>query len=107
MQKRKGMFNSESAKEAGIKSRKSKELRTSQWELLSMSLTNGQAQNFMSFMEELWKDKGKEKKQARIDKELAADLFLRTIEYFKPKYSRVDTKIQSGDTVHEIRFISE
>lgn len=65
--------------------------RTKQWEALADSICGEQADMFSKYIKKLW-ESDNEKKQA-----LAADLYLKTVEYFKPKQSRVesDVKIES------------
>lgn len=74
--------------------------RTKQWEALADSICGEQADMFSKYIKKLW-ESDNEKKQA-----LAADLYLKTVEYFKPKQSRVEGKLDS-DTELVIRVIKE
>lgn len=78
---KKGQSGNPSGKPKGIKSEKVK-----QWEALGESLTSCQAENFNDFLNELWSGSKK-------DKFLAADLMLKTIEYFKPKLQRTESNV--------------
>lgn len=71
--------------------------KTKQWELLGESLTTGQSENFNSFLNELWNGN-------KQDKLMAADLMLKTVEYFKPKLQRTESKIEQETTIKGITF---
>lgn len=71
--------------------------KTAQWEALAESITGEQAEKFSSYMAELW-DGGKDQKRE------AAELYLKTVEYFKPKQSRVDNQISGALGVNNIKF---
>lgn len=75
----------------------SKNERVKQWELLGESLTTGQSENFNSFLNELWNGN-------KQDKLMAADLMLKTVEYFKPKLQRTESKIEQETTIKGITF---
>jgi len=68
------------------------------WEALSESITGGQAEKFQEFMNELWAGD----KQDRVK---AAELFLKTLEYFRPKMSRVMGDVDT-EMIIEVRHIS-
>ena len=63
--------------------------RTEQWEAIGESLTGKHAESFNQFMDELWEGDNAKKMNA-------AELYLKTLEYFKPKKARVES-IHSGD----------
>ena len=56
--------------------------RTLQWEQLGESITGQQAQQFNDFLNKLWGSRNDE------DKMIASELYLKTLEYFKPKQAR-------------------
>ena len=60
----------------------SKNQKTKAWQSLSESITGGHADNFNQFMNELWEGDKK-------DRMKTAELFLKTMEFFRPKMSRV------------------
>ena len=62
-----------------------------------ISITGGQADNFNQFMDELW-DGDKQ------DRMKAAELFLKTLEYFRPKQSRVEAVVDN-EMIIEIRHV--
>ncbi len=83
----KGHTNNPAGKPKGIKSAK-----TAQWEALAESITTTQAEKFAQYMDELWLSSDPKAKYT------AAELYLKTLEYFKPKYSRVESKVEfEGD----------
>lgn len=89
----KGKSGNPSGKSIGKKSKK-----TLEWESLAVSITGKQADLFQKYMTDLWKsDQPKEK-------QLAAELFLQTLEYFKPKHARTEVK-QDGVQEVTIRVI--
>lgn len=61
----------------------SKNLRTLQWEELGKELTERHSAKFNALLDRLWESKDMN------DQVRAAELFLRTVEYFKPKLSRI------------------
>jgi hypothetical protein len=56
--------------------------RTLQWEQLGESITGQQAEQFNDFLNKLWGSRNDE------DKMIASELYLKTLEYFKPKQAR-------------------
>ena len=56
--------------------------RTLQWEQLGESITGQQAEQFNDFLNKLWASRNDE------DKMIASELYLKTLEYFKPKQAR-------------------
>lgn len=56
--------------------------RTLQWEALGESITGQQAEQFNDFLNKLWASRNDE------DKMIASELYLKTLEYFKPKQAR-------------------
>ena len=56
--------------------------RTLQWEALGESITGQQAEKFNEFLDKLWSSRNDE------DKMIASELYLKTLEYFKPKQAR-------------------
>lgn len=56
--------------------------RTLQWEALGESITGQQAEQFNAFLNKLWGSRNDE------DKMIASELYLKTLEYFKPKQAR-------------------
>ena len=73
--------------------------RTQQWEELAESITTTQAEQFNNYMTSLWTSA--DPKQHAT----AADLYLKTLEYFKPKYSRVENKVEfEGDGLVPLRI---
>lgn len=56
--------------------------RLKQWDALGESIIGQQAEEFNKFLNDLWQDDAK--------KIQAAELYLKTLEYFKPKLSRSD-----------------
>ena len=85
----KGRTNNPKGKPKGAKGKK-----TEQWEQLAETLTGEQSDEFAKFMGELWSG-GKD------DKLKAADLYIKMVEYFKPKQSRVDTNVSLVDNTTE------
>jgi len=72
--------------------------KTEQWEAIGEAISGKHAASFNSLMDELWTS------GSRDNKLLAADLYLKTLEYFKPKQARQET-IHSGDIgLSTIRF---
>ena len=89
----KGRTNNPKGKPKGAKGKK-----TQQWEALAESITGEQSEMFAKYMDTLWKsDEPK-------DKQLAADLFIRTVEYFKPKQARVETQISGEVGIRTFKF---
>lgn len=92
MRNGKGQFDKgNSGKPVGAKSQ-----RVKQWEELAESITGEQADRFREHMNSLW-DSGDIKLQ-----QMAAELYLQTLEYFKPKQARVQ---HSGDADQPVQII--
>lgn len=90
---KKGEISNPKGKPKGTKAKK-----TTQWEALADSITGEQAERFAKYMNKLWTDEDP-KKQAE-----AAELFIKTVEYFKPKQARVESHIEGNFGVSSIRF---
>ena len=74
-----------------------KQPKTKQWEALADTLTGDQSDKFSGLMDALWNG-------TKADQLLAADLYIKMVEYFKPKQARVE-QIHSGDvSVSSLRF---
>lgn len=73
----KGQTNNSSGRPVGSKNK-----RTEQWEALGESITGQQAEKFNDFLDKLWSSRNDE------DKMIASELYLKTLEYFKPKQAR-------------------
>lgn len=67
-----------------------KSKKTLEWEALAESITGLQAGYFNQYIQDLWHS------DLSKDKEKAADLFLTTLEYFKPKLQRSNVDLTSG-----------
>lgn len=63
-----------------------KNVRTLQWAELGDTITGHHAVQFTTLLDELWNSKD------MADRTKAADLFLRTLDYFKPKLQRIQTR---------------
>lgn len=70
--------------------------RLKQWEALADSIIGEQADRFRQYINDLW-DSGDPKKQ-----QTAAELYLQTLEYFKPKQARVT---HAGDKEEPVQII--
>lgn len=68
--------------------------RTKQWDALGESIVGRQADSFNNFLEELWNGN-------KADKSIASELYLKSLEYFKPKQARTEVK-QEGVQQMEI-----
>ena len=66
----------------GLKPVGAKSEKTKQWESLGESITGQQAEQFNAFLDKLWNSRNDE------DKMIASELYLKTLEYFKPKQAR-------------------
>ena len=88
----KGRTNNPKGKPKGAKG-----VKTQQWNALAESITGEQAQNFADHMNDLWAGNAQEKHQA-------AELFIKTVEYFKPKQARVESIITGDLSVNSIKF---
>jgi len=73
----KGQTNNSNGRPVGSKNK-----RTEQWEQLGESITGQQAEQFNAFLDKLWKSRDDQ------DKMIASELYLKTLEYFKPKQAR-------------------
>jgi hypothetical protein len=73
----KGQTNNSQGRPIGSKNK-----RTEQWEQLGESITGQQAEKFNEFLDKLWNSRNDE------DKMIASELYLKTLEYFKPKQAR-------------------
>jgi len=74
---KKGESGNPNGRPHGAKSEK-----TLQWEALGESITGQQAEQFNAFLNKLWASRQDE------DKMIASELYLKTLEYFKPKQAR-------------------
>lgn len=86
----KGQTNNSSGRPVGSKNK-----RTEQWEALGESITGQQAEKFNDFLDKLWNSRNDE------DKMIASELYLKTLEYFKPKQAR-QTIVGEGDSPVQI-----
>ena len=84
-------------KKTGGKQKGSVNQKSKAWAELSESITGGHADNFNQFMDELWNGD----KQDRMK---AAELFLKTMEFFKPKMSRVMGVVDT-EMIIEVRHV--
>ena len=73
----KGKSGNPNGRPQGAKSEK-----TLQWEQLGESITGQQAEQFNAFLDKLWSSRNDE------DKMIASELYLKTLEYFKPNQAR-------------------
>ena len=87
----KGKSGNPNGKPQGAKGEKTK-----QWEALGESITGQQAEQFNAFLDKLWASRNDE------DKMIASELYLKTLEYFKPKQAR-NTIV--GDTDNPVQII--
>jgi hypothetical protein len=88
----KGRFGKgNSGKPVGTKSE-----RTKQWEQLAESIVGEQADRFRAHLSELWDSPDPS------DRNQAAELYLKTLEYFKPKHARV---MHAGDAQSPVQII--
>jgi hypothetical protein len=69
---------------------------TLQWEALGDSITGHQAEQFNAFLDKLWSSRNDE------DKMIASELYLKTLEYFKPKQART---VHAGDNDAPVNII--
>ena len=70
--------------------------KTKQWESLGESITGHQAEQFNAFLDKLWNSRNDE------DKMIASELYLKTLEYFKPKQART---VHAGDNDAPVNII--
>ncbi len=68
--------------------------RTKQWDALGEAIVGRQAEAFNHYLEELWNGN-------KSDKAMASELYLKSLEYFKPKQARTEVK-QEGIQQMEI-----
>ena len=87
---KKGESGNPNGRPHGAKSEKTK-----QWEALGESITGQQAEKFNDFLDKLWNSRNDE------DKMIASELYLKTLEYFKPKQAR-QTIVGEGDSPVQI-----
>ena len=87
----KGFQNGNKGKPKGVKHKK-----TLQWEALSESLTGDQSDKFSMLMNKLWDGTIQEQLQA-------AELYIKMVEYFKPKQSRVINNQENEMIIKVIR----
>ena len=87
----KGQTNNANGRPVGSKNK-----RTEQWEALGESITGHQAEQFNAFLDKLWSSKNDE------DKMIASELYLKTLEYFKPKQART---VHAGDNDAPVNII--
>ena len=87
----KGQTNNASGRPVGSKNK-----RTEQWEQLGESITGQQAEQFNAFLDKLWNSRNDE------DKMIASELYLKTLEYFKPKQART---VHAGDNDAPVNII--
>lgn len=86
----KGQTNNANGRPVGSKNK-----RTEQWEQLGESITGQQAEKFNAFLDKLWSSRDDQ------DKMIASELYLKTLEYFKPKQAR-QTIVGEGDAPVQI-----
>ena len=89
---KKGQSGNPLGKAKGTKNKKSK-----QWEVLSNSITEEQAEKFNNYLNELWEGSPE-------DQYKASQLFLNVLKYFKPKMASIQASISDRNTVHKIIF---
>ena len=90
---KKGHISNPKGKPIGTKAKKTK-----QWEALAESITGEQSAKFAKYMAKLWDSEDPKNQQ------LAADLFIRTVEYFKPKQARVETQMSGDVGIRTFKF---
>ena len=89
---KKGESGNPKGKPKGAKGKK-----TEQWEAIGEAISGKHAEAFNDFMDELWSG-GQDKKLQ------AADLYLKTVEYFKPKQARVESIVTADVSLTSIKF---
>jgi hypothetical protein len=80
----------------GLKPVGAKSEKVKQWEALGDSIIGHQAEQFNAFLDKLWNSRNDE------DKMIASELYLKTLEYFKPKQART---VHAGDTDAPVNII--
>ena len=68
--------------------------KTKQWDALGEAIMGRQAEKFNNYLDELWDGN-------KNDKAMASELYLKCLEYFKPKQARTEVK-QEGVQQMEI-----
>ena len=76
----------------------SKNKKSTQWEALAESITGEQSEKFAKYMNKLWNDKDPKSQN------MAAELFIKTVEYFKPKQARVETQMSGEVGIRTFKF---
>ena len=84
----------------GLKPKGAKSEKTLQWEALGESITGHQAEQFNAFLDKMWASRNDE------DKMIASELYLKTLEYFKPKQARTEVKHEGEQTI-KITFLED
>lgn len=87
----KGTTNNPQGRPKGIVNR-----RVQQWESLADAITGQQAEKFEIYLNELWASEDPKEKHK------AAQLFIQTLEYFRPKQARITTEISQFEVVQII-----
>jgi hypothetical protein len=70
--------------------------RVRQWESLADAITGRQSLKFELYMDELWESEDPK------DRHKAAQLFIQTLEYFKPKQARLTSDAALTDSIQVI-----
>lgn len=70
--------------------------RVQQWESLADAITGQQAEKFEGYLNGLWESTDPK------DRYKAAQLFIQTLEYFRPKQARITTEISQFEVVQII-----
>jgi hypothetical protein len=83
---------------SGYKPKGVKEKKTAQWEALASTLTGDQSDKFAKLMDKLWDS------EETKDQLIAAELYIKMVEYFKPKQARVETQITGKVGLSSIIF---
>jgi hypothetical protein len=81
----------------GFKAKGAKHKKTQQWEALADTLTGDQSEKFSKLMNRLWGGTLQEQLQA-------AELYIKMVEYFKPKQSRVEATVDTKVNISSIKF---
>lgn len=72
--------------------------KTKQWHALNEAIINDHSERFKEYLNSLWEGDLKDQQQA-------AELYLKVLEYFKPKLQRSEVKQDS--TIHEMKDLTE
>lgn len=67
--------------------------RVRQWESLADAITGRQASKFVQLMDDLWESEDPK------DRYKAAQLFIQTLEYFRPKQARLTSEHIASDPI--------